>query len=127
MRKVNFPVRRLNGDFYAHVYPFDSKFYHKAHHTRTLLFSSFHSHLTPLQYLCINLPVAKRPIHILSVVLKYWLDDDDGALCLDETHRWRSEETLAWLRTHGLFSVPRTIKEERGALVYDRDWKQSLQ
>ena len=120
MRNFNFPVRRLNGNFYARVYPFDPKFYHKAHPTGTLLFSGFHSHLTLLQYLCIHLPVAKRPIHILSEVPKYWLEED-GTLCLDENHRWRSDATLAWRRVHGLYSVPRTIKEEIGVLVYNRD------
>ena len=31
MQCYNFSVRRLNGDFYAHVYPFDTKFYRKVH------------------------------------------------------------------------------------------------
>ena len=70
MRSFNFPVRRLN--FYAHVYPFDPNFFHKA------------------QHLCLHLPVAKRRIHILSTVSKYRLEED-GALCLDDDHRWRSE------------------------------------
>ena len=38
-----------------------------------------------------------------------------------ESQRWRSEETLAWLRVHGLHSIPRTIKAEIGDLVYNRD------
>ena len=29
MQNYSFPVRRLNGEFYAHVYPFHTKFYRK--------------------------------------------------------------------------------------------------
>ena len=67
----------------------------------------------------IHLPKAKQPIWVLSVP-KYWLEDD-GTMCLDETHRWRSADTIAWLRTHGLHSVPNWIKAEIGDLVYNRD------
>ena len=125
MRNYNFAVRRLNGDFYAHVYPFDPKYFRKVHPTGTLLFAGFHFHLILLQHLCLRLPVAKRPIHILSTMPKYW-PEADGALCLDDDHRWRSEATLAWLRVHGLFSVPRSIKEEIGALVYNRECSRAL-
>ena len=45
----NFSVRRLNGDFYAHVYPFDTKFYRKVHPAGALLFSGVHSHLMLMQ------------------------------------------------------------------------------
>ena len=120
MRNYSFAVRRLNGDFYAHVYPFDRKFYRKARPTGALLFSGVHSHLILLQHLCIHLPFARRPIHTLSEVPKYWIDED-GKLYLDENHRWRSEETLAWLRVHGIHPVPRSIKAEIGDLVYNRD------
>ena len=41
------------------------------------------------------------------------------SMCLDETHRWRSADTIVWLRTHGLHSVPNSIKAEIGDLVYN--------
>ena len=42
-------------------------------------------------------------------------------MCLDEGHRWRSAKTLKWPQVHGLYSVPRNIKAEIGALVYNSD------
>ena len=42
-------------------------------------------------------------------------------MSLDESHGWRSDKTLRWLQVHGLFSVPRNIKEEIGSLVYQFD------
>ena len=111
MQNYSFRVRRLTGEFYAHVYPFHTKFFRKVHPSGALLFSGFHSHITLLQYLCIHLPRARRPVWILAEVPKYWLEDD-GAMCLDDAHRWRSEDTLEWLRVHGLHSVPRSIKAE---------------
>ena len=42
-------------------------------------------------------------------------------MSLDKDHRWRAPKTLKWLRTHGLYSVPRNIKEEIGDLVYNSD------
>ena len=120
MQSFSFSVRRLTGEFYAHVYPFDPKFYRKVRPSGALLFSGVRSHLTLLQHLCIHCPFARRPIYILSEVPKYWLEDD-GTLCLDNNHRWKSEETLAWLRVHGLRSVPRSIKAMIGDLVYNRD------
>ena len=120
MRNYSFPVKKTTADFYARVYPFDTKFYRKVHPTGALLFSGVHSHLTLLQHLCIHLPFANRPIYILSEVPKYWVEED-GAVCLDESHRWKSEETLAWLQVHGLRSVPRCIKAVIGDLVYNRD------
>ena len=60
MQCYSFSVRRLNGDFYAHVYPFDTKFYRKVHPTRALLFSGVHSHLMLMQYILIHLPNAKE-------------------------------------------------------------------
>ena len=86
MRNYCFSVRRVTGEFYAHVYPFDSKFFRKVHPSGALLFSGVHSHLMLRQYLLIHLPMAKKPIYVLSDVPKYWLEDD-GAMCLDETHR----------------------------------------
>ena len=64
-----------------------------------------------LQYLLIHMPRARKPITVLSEVPKYWLESD-GTMCLYEIHRWRSADTLTWLR------VPITIRSEVGALVY---------
>ena len=41
-------------------------------------------------------------------------------MCLDNFHRWQLEETIAWLRKHGLQSVPNSIKAEIGDLVQGR-------
>ena len=111
----SFPVRRLTGEFYAQVYPFDTKFFRKVHPAGALLFSGS-SHLMLLQYLLIHLPKAKQPLWVLSEVPKYWLEDD-GAMFLDEAHKWRSKDTIAWLQIHGLYSVPSSIKAEIGDLV----------
>ena len=35
-----------------------------------------------------------------------------------DSHRWKAEETIAWLRKHGLHSVPNSIKADIGDLVY---------
>ena len=43
MRNYSFSVRRVIGEFYAHVYPFDSKFFRKVHPSGALLFSGVHS------------------------------------------------------------------------------------
>ena len=118
MQCYNFSVRRLNGDWYAHVYPFDTKFFRKVHPAGALLFSGVHSHLMLLQYILINLPIAKNPIWVISEVPKYWLEYD-GTLCLDEAHRWKSTATIEYLRTHGLHSVPNSIKAIIGDLVYN--------
>ena len=118
MQSYNFSVRRLNGDWYAHVYAFDIKFFRKVHPAGALLFSDVHSHLMLLQYILINLPTAKNPIWVISEVPKYWLEYD-GTLCLDEQHRWKSTATIEYLRTHGLHSVPNSIKAIIGDLVYN--------
>ena len=47
-----------------------------------------------------------------------WLEDD-GIVCLFENRRWRSQDTLTWLREHGLLSVPLPIRSEIGSLVYN--------
>ena len=120
MQNYCFSVRRLTGEFYAHVYPFDTKFFRKVHPNGALLFSGVHSHLMLLQHLLIHLPKARKPIYVLSDVPKYW-QEDDGAMCLHETYRWRSANTIAWLRIHGLHSVPNSIKAEIGDLVYNGD------
>ena len=84
--------------------------------TGALLISGVHSHPILLQHLLIHLPKAKKPIYV-SDVPKYWLDDD--TMCLDEAHRWRSADTIAWLRTHGLHCAPNSIKAEIADLVYN--------
>ena len=118
MQRYNFSVRRLNGDFYAHVYPFDTKFYRKVNPAGALLFSGVHSHLMLMQYILIHLLIAKVPIWVISEVPKYWLEYD-GTMCLDETHRWKSTATIEYLRTHGLHSVPNSIKAIIGDLVFN--------
>ena len=120
MHRYNLPVQRLNGDFYEQVRPFNTKLFRKAHPAGTLLFSGIHSHLVLLQHLLIELPRAKKPVHIISDVPKYWLEDD-GTMCLDDDHRWRSAATIQWLKVHGLFCVPSSIKAEIGNLVYNQD------
>ena len=40
-------------------------------------------------------------------------------MCLLPSHRWKSEDTIAWLRKRGLHSVPNSIKAEIGDLVYN--------
>ena len=79
MQCYNFSVRPLK---YAHVYPFDTKFFWKVHPAGALLFSGVHSYLMLLQYILISLPTAKNPIWVISKVPKYWLEYD-GTLCLD--------------------------------------------
>ena len=120
MQCYSCPIRRLNGAFYAQVYPFDTKIFRKVHPAGALLFSGVHSHLILLQQLLFHLPKAKKPLRVLDDAPKYWLEED-GTMCLDEAHRWRSNETIEWLRTHGLYSVPASIKAEIGNLVYNSD------
>ena len=121
MRNFNFSVRNFDGTFYEQVFPFDPFYFcAKVHPTGALLFTPHHSQLTLLQHLCIQFQYAKKPLRLLSDIPKYWLEDD-GAMSLDESHRWRSDKTLQWLRSHGLYSVPRNIREEIGGLVYNSD------
>ena len=95
MQCYNFPVRRLNGDFYAHVYPFDTKFYRKVHPAGALLFSGVHSHFNSYAvHSDTFLPTVKNPIWVISEVPKYWLECD-GTMCLDEAHRWKSADAVA--------------------------------
>ena len=47
-------------------------------------------------------------------------------MCLDDSHRWKSNETIAWLRTRELHSVPNSIKADIGDLVYNGPKKNSL-
>ena len=53
-----------------------------------------------------------------SLTSRYWLEDD-GTMCLDDSHRWKSAETIAWLRVRDLHSVPNSIKADIGDLVYN--------
>ena len=117
MRHYSFNVRRLTGEFYAHVFPFDTKFFRKVHTAGALLFSGVHSHLILLQYLLVHVPLARKPIMVFPEISKYWLED--GTLCLFDNRRWRSQDTLTWLSEHGLLSVPQSIRSEIGSLVYN--------
>ena len=47
-------------------------------------------------------------------------------MCLDDSHRWKAEETIAWLREHGLHSVPNSIKADIGDLVHNGPKKTAL-
>ena len=87
MQCYSFSVRRLNGEFYAHVYPFDTKFFRKVHPAGALLFSGVHSHLILLQHLPIHLPTAKKHygfsqrcpnIGWRTMVLCVWMRHIDG-------------------------------------------------
>ena len=119
MKHYNFPVRNPDGTFYAQVHPFDPSYFAvKVHPTGALLFTPHHSQLTLLQHIIIQSPFLKQPVQFLSDIPKYWLEDD-GTMCLDESHRWKSAETIAWLRTRGLHSVPNSIKADIGDLVYN--------
>ena len=121
MRDYNFPVRNFDGTFYDQVHPFDPFYFcTKVHPTGAILFTPHHSQLTLLQHLCVQSQYAKKLLQLLSDIPRNWLDDD-GAMSLDDSHRWRSDKTLRWLQVHGLFSVPRNIKEEIGSLVYNLD------
>ena len=88
------------------------------HPTGALLFTPHHSQLTLLQHIIIQSPFLKQPVQFLSDIPKYWLEDD-GTMCLHSSHRWKSEDTIAWLRARGLHSVPNSIKAEIGDLVYN--------
>ena len=62
----------------------------------------------------------KSPSCFFLTFRNNWLEDD-GTMSLDDSHRSRSHNTLHWLQTHGLSSVPRNIKEEIGSLIYNLD------
>ena len=80
--------------------------------------NSHHSQLTLLQHLIIQSSFLKQPVQLLSETPRYWLEDD-GTMCLHPSHRWKSEDTIAWLRKRGLHFVPNSIKAEIGDLVYN--------
>ena len=119
MKHYNFPVRNFDGTFYVQVHPFDPEYFAvKVHPTGALLFTPHHSQLTLLQHIIIQPPFLKRPVLFLSDIPKYWLEDD-GTMCLHDSHRWRSADTIEWLRIRGLHSVPNSIKADIGGLVYN--------
>ena len=121
MKHCNFPVRNFDGTFYEQVHPFDPSYFAvKVHPTGALLFTPHHSQLTLLQHIIIQSPFLKQPVLFLSDIPKYWIEDD-GTMCLDESHRWRSADTIAWLRmrVRGLHSVLNSIKADIGDLVYN--------
>ena len=119
MKNFNFPVRNLDGTFYAQVFPFDPSFFAvKVHPSGALLFTPHHSQLTLLQHIIRQAPFLKKPVQFLDDTPKYWLEDD-GTMCLHPSHRWKSDDTIAWLRKRGLHSVPDSIKAEIGDLVYN--------
>ena len=126
MKHYNFPVRNLDGTFYEQVHPFDPSYFAvKVHPTGALLFAPHHSQLTLLQHIIIQSPFLKLPVQFLSDIPKYWLEDD-GTMCLHSSHRWKSEDTIAWLRARGLHTVPNSIKAEIGDLVYNGPKKHAL-
>ena len=67
MKHFNFPVRNLDGTFYAQVHPFDPSYFAvKVHSTGALLFTPHHSQLTLLQHIIIQSPFSKQPVQLLS-------------------------------------------------------------
>ena len=126
MKHYNFPIRNFDGTFYEQVHPFDPSYFAvKVHPTGALLFTPHHSQLTLLQHIIIQSSFLKQPVYFLSDIPKYWLEDD-GTMCLDPSHRWKSADTIAWLRTRGLHSVPNSIKADIGNLVYNGPKKNAL-
>ena len=73
---------------------------------------------TLLQHIIIQSPFLKQPVQLLSETPRYWLEND-GTMSLHPSHRWKSEDTIAWLRKQGLHSVPNSIKAEIGDIVYN--------
>ena len=109
---------------WANGYGDPSYFAVKVHPCGALL-SPHHSQLTLLQHLIIQSPFLKQPVQFLAGIPKYWLEND-GNMCLNDSHRWQLEKTIAWLRKHGLHTVPNSIKAEIGDLVYNGPKKKSL-
>ena len=101
------------------------KFFHSTHPSLlsrcTQVGPSF-SHPTTRNSPCCNISFVKlhfwKPVQFLDDTPKYWLEDD-GTMCLHPSHRWKSDDTIAWLRKRGLHSVPDSIKAEIGDLVYN--------
>ena len=97
-------------------HPFDPSYFAvKVHPSGALLFTPHHSQLTLLQHIIIQAPFLKQPVQFLADIPK-----------LDDSHRWKAEETIAWLRKHGLHSVPNSIKADIGDLVYNGPKKTAL-
>ena len=119
MKHFNFPVRNPDGTFYAQVHPFDPSYFAvKVHPSGALLFTPHHSQLTLLQHIIIQSPFLKQPIHFLADIPKYWLEDD-GTMCLDNSHRWKSNETI------GAAAYARTPFSAQ--LHQSRHWRSSIQ
>ena len=94
MKNFNFPVRNLDGTFYAQVFPFDPSFFAvKVHPSGALLFTPHHSQLTLLQHIIRQAPGLKKPVQFLDDTPKYWLEED-GTMCLHPSHRWKSNDTM---------------------------------
>ena len=85
---------------------------------RELVLHKMLAHSTLLQHIIIQAPFLKQPVQFLADIPKYWLEND-GTMCLNNSHRWKAEKTIAWLRKHGLHSVPNSIKANIGNLVYN--------
>ena len=82
-----------------------------------------HNHLAATYHH--STPFLKQPVQFLADIPKYWLEDD-GTMCLDDSHRWKSNETIAWLRAQELHSVLNSIKAEIEDLVYNGSKKNLL-
>ena len=95
------------------------------HPSGALFFTPHHLQLTLLQHLIIQSPFLKQPVQFLADIPKYWLEND-GTMCLDDSHRWQIEETIAWLRKHDLHTVSNSIKAKIEDLVYNGPKKKSL-
>ena len=119
MKHHNFPVRNSDGTFYAQVHPFDP--------SSTLLLRC-----TPAGLSCSHLITHNSPCCNISLFnLHSWSSHYISYLtfqnigwrmmepCLDNSHRWKSAEIIAWLRTQGLHLVPNSIKADIGDLVYN--------
>ena len=68
----------------------------------------------------------KRQLLAAHGLASHWSGKTDGyaallivILLVHEEHRWKSTATIEYLRTHGLQSVPNSIKAIIGDLVYN--------
>ena len=116
MKKYQFFLRNMEGQWLAKVQPFDPEsFCVKVHANAVLLYAPFRSQLTLLQHLCLQL-------NLLPPSPRYWpvADRSDGSLVLAQAGRWRSCKTLAWLRKNGNDSIPASIRGEMLARLSGR-------
>ena len=49
-------------------------------------------------------------LNLICIPQSTYALDQGGTMCLDKSHQWKSADTIAWLRTRGLHSVPNSIK-----------------